>query len=167
MALTLPVPTATASGTLGSSTWNTYVRDNIGWLGTHKGWKLRRVANQSVATATTATVQWDTEDEDTNGAITVTSGTITIPSGLGGWWAVTARLVWSASWNSTTGPAGCLFTIGGVSYWTAHLPEGSGGTSTVIVPISAASTVLVDAYQKSGGTLNVTGSCFGTWLGPA
>jgi len=58
-------------------------------IGGDVGCRLRRVANQSINNITETAISWDTEDQDTDGFITVTATTITIPTGLGGLYAIT------------------------------------------------------------------------------
>jgi hypothetical protein len=58
-----------------------------------RGVRVRRAAVQSIASGSPTAISWDTEDEDLGGFITVTSTTVTIPTGLGGIYAITFRAV--------------------------------------------------------------------------
>lgn len=57
-----------------------------------RGCRLRRAAAQSVNSATTTTISWDTEDDDIGGYFSSGSPTVvTIPSGLGGLYGIIYR----------------------------------------------------------------------------
>jgi hypothetical protein len=56
------------------------------------GCRLRRAASQSINSGSSTAISWDTEDEDTDGYIAVTGTTVTIPTGLGGLYAITAHV---------------------------------------------------------------------------
>ena len=66
------------------------------------GCRLRRVANQLINNATDTAISWDQEDQDTDGFITTTSATITIPTGLGGLYAITMYAKSTANLNGRT-----------------------------------------------------------------
>src|SRR6266508_3372086 len=68
---------------------NASYRDNLNFLNSTPGCRLRRVANQSIANITPTSISWDQEDLDTDGFITTPSTTITIPAGLDGRSAIT------------------------------------------------------------------------------
>lgn len=59
---------------------------------TRVGCTLRRAAAQNITSGTPNPILWDTEDEDRGGFIAVPSGTVTIPAGLGGLYAITCRV---------------------------------------------------------------------------
>ena len=60
--------------------------------------KVRRVANQTIASGAQANISFDTEDSDEWGFISVTSDTITVPAIVPGLYAIGA-------WAETTGGA--------------------------------------------------------------
>ena len=90
-----------ATNVLTAAQLNTDVRDNMLWLGTRKGFKIRRVANQAITTATLTAVSFDTEDSDTDAFGAVTATTYTIPTGLDGLYAITANVIFGAAAGTT------------------------------------------------------------------
>src|SRR6266540_276541 len=68
---------------------NASYRDNLNFLNSTPGCRLRRVANQSINNITPTSITWDQEDLDTDGFITSPSTTVTIPAGLDGRFAIT------------------------------------------------------------------------------
>jgi hypothetical protein len=128
--------------------------------------RLRRAANQSVATATTTDISWDTEDQDTDGFITAPGTTLTVPANLGGLYLANAIVSYPSDPGSSTA-LWIVWTIGGVQ-WITTTEEGSanratdgggryfvGATGTEY--LSAGDTVKVSVRQSSGGSLNATG----------
>lgn len=122
---------------------------------------LRRAANQSVSDATVTAISWDTEDSDTDGFITATSSTLTVPSGLGGLYSVTVCLTGAANPGAAgfaainpSSATGLRFSLGGgnaVGAWQASVG------ATWVGPLAAAETLTVTVYQDSGGASNYTG----------
>jgi hypothetical protein len=136
-----------------------WVRIAHGSASGRTGCRLRRAANQSITTATDTTVTWDTEDQDTDGFITVSSDTITIPSGLDGVYAMTAYVVWAATPGATSN---VRFEFAGT---TGDFRTSVGASSvafqaqTVAVPcwaLSATNTVKLRVYQATGASINIT-----------
>lgn len=124
------------------------------------GGRWRRVANQSLTTATLTAISWDTEDADTDAFAAVSFSTLTIPTGLGGNYSITAALA---------GLGGTAPTIrvvaGGFTFDNPGSLFSGAASITVVVPVAAAATIVVSGYQNSGGSLNVTGSLFVVRLG--
>jgi hypothetical protein len=123
------------------------------------GWRLRRAAVQSVSTATQTTVTWDTEDQDTDAFITASSTTVTIPSGCGGVYGLSATSVWaSASTGTLSGVeillSGAVIASGQGQAFTGFF------TTNVVYPLSATDTLTVRVYQNSGGSLNIDETFF-------
>jgi hypothetical protein len=54
--------------------------------------KVRRVSSQSIPGLTATMVSFDTEDSDSSGLVTVPSTTITIPTGMGGTYALSSKV---------------------------------------------------------------------------
>ncbi len=79
---------------------NASYRDNLNFLNSTPGCRLRRVANQSIANITPTSISWDQEDLDTDGFITTPSTTITIPAGLDGRFAITVFAQAAANLNN-------------------------------------------------------------------
>lgn len=131
------------------------------------GVKLSRAANQSISTGTNTSISWDTETSDPDGFITATSATITVPSGLGGIYLVSAAITYAANPAAvgTFTQATAYFTVGGaVQVDAANYPYGyvynSGGSYftgvTSIKPMAAGDTVEISVIQTSGGSVNAT-----------
>lgn len=118
------------------------------------GCRLRRAANQSTSTGGSTNISWDTEDEDTDGFIAVTSATITIPTGMDGLYAVSARCAAASSMGATnvlditTSGLSSSGTFNGFNIANASL----------ITPLAAGNTIVCSVYQSSGGAVNVTAS---------
>lgn len=119
---------------------------------------VRRNANQSIptGTGTYTAISWDTETTDTDGFITATSDTITIPTGLGGLYSGMARVAWASS-PGTNSYIDLL--INATPY---GFPIGAATQSTTqslaigAVAIGAGDTVKIRLSQGSGGAINVT-----------
>jgi len=132
-------------------------------IGGDVGCRLRRAATQSFTSGADAAISWDTEDQDTDGFIAVTATTVTIPTGLGGLYAVVARVLWASIAGNTrayldivpvinSGLVGVpdIFRVGypGVSETRHH--------NTVVVPLGATDTFTVHAFQTTGAPVTLT-----------
>lgn len=142
-----------------------YVR--AGDVGGDVGCRLRRVAAQSITSGNQIGISWDTEDADTDLFITVTSTTITIPTGLGGLYAVTAEGLWAAA--PATGRNLIIVNPGtsGLTGIPAEFRNSHAATETQIsqaitIPMLEGDTFTIDVFQTSGGPINITGwmSCY-------
>lgn len=133
-------------------------------------WSIASGAPQSFTTGTGAFLSWTTEAADSDGFLTPTSTTITIPSNLGGQYLVSCSLIWSGdpAGNVTGGGSSnsastlIVWNIGGVEYTTnCEVSKGSvynnrsGITGFAI--LSAADSFQIRARQVSGGTLTAYG----------
>ena len=119
--------------------------------------RVRRVANQSIPSGGAGTnITWDTEDADASGFITVPSTTFTVPAGKGGVYTITT----SGAFPSSVGSARAFLNLSAAGK-TYRAPYGNGDDNAnvgVTVRLAAADTVIVAAFQSSGGPLNFTGS---------
>ncbi|MFM2078154.1 MAG: hypothetical protein RJA49_2044 [Actinomycetota bacterium] len=145
---------ARSVGEVWTAAKQTVVDNDITWLGTRKGCTIRRAATVSVASGSVATVTFDTEDSDTDAFFAPSSTTVTIPTGLGGIYAIT----FTTSWAVTNQVSGFIrLTAGGNAYdvSTPGVVTGAGGGSFVI-PLAAADTITIGVLQNSGAaqTLN-------------
>lgn len=141
-----------------------YVYDGSDWQRTgywaasgRTGVTALRNAAQSISPGSATLISWDAETGDSDGFITPTSTTVTIPTGLGGLYALTARVVWAS-----TPTAGAMqFVAGGIAYSMPTL-NSAGNTHgyNLTMPLSAADTVQFAVYQNSAGAINVTGAMF-------
>jgi hypothetical protein len=111
-----------------------------------------RNANQSFPNATPTTLTFNAETTDSDGFLTPTSGTITIPAGQGGLYAFDLRYTWSAS-PGTQGVgirknAGNFIPVG-----LATLGSYGGACGTILC--AAGDTIEFQPIQNSGGALNL------------
>ena len=123
------------------------------------GVNLARIAtSQSIpnGAATFTAISWDTETTDTDGYIAVPSTNITIPAGLGGFYAVTATVSFATSpgtnstiefYNSTTSGI-WRFPIGAASQIPSAL--------SLVADVAAGDVCQIRVSQASGASINVT-----------
>ena len=122
------------------------------------GVRLRRVATQNVNSNTLTSVSWDTEDEDTNGFITVPNTLITIPAGLGGVYSVTVSFnynldIVSRHYVEFAGSGGIASRLnGGI---TANENSIGGGITALFL---AGQTCGINLLQSGVGSRTVTGT---------
>ncbi len=131
-------------------------------IGGDVGCRLRRAANQSITVSTDTPISWDTEDSDTDGFITVTGTTVTIPTGLGGLYAVTTRVLWASVAGNTRA---YLDIVPVINSGLVGMPDifrsiNSAASearmhNTVVVPLGATDTFTVHVFQN-GGTQTLT-----------
>ena len=127
------------------------------------GCRVRRAANQSIASATLTAISWDTEDSDPDGYISATSSTFTVPANRAGWHSINASLVPAS--NSGTISAR---VVAGARAWTQ-----AGGQFTATIEATAQVTtylnvgdqITVSVIYSTAGPINFTGSCDILWLG--
>lgn len=122
---------------------------------------------QSVVSGAQTTLLWGTEDEDTDAYHVAASATITIPTGLGGIYAITYGAV-------ITGLTVATRQFGSINITSAvtggHLDSYRDRTDAsddrfvvgITVPLLAGDTFNCDVFHTQGGALNVTGhlSCY-------
>jgi hypothetical protein len=155
-------PTYTVGQVLTASNLNTYLRDNELWLGTRKWFSISRAAAVSIPNSTLTAFTFDTETTDTDNFGVVPSGAYTIPTGLAGVYAITARVAFFS------GPGASGFgrlTVAGGTYDASASANGSLAGWTVVVPMAAADTVQLACFQNSGAAVNATCFVTGIWLG--
>jgi len=140
---------------------NASYRDNLNFLNSTPGCRLRRAANQSINNTTDTAISWDTEDLDTDGFITTPSTTITIPAGLDGRYAITVYA------QSATALAGrCYIDINPTTVITGvpanlRTPIVSGTAdlrylATVVIPLLAGDSFIVQLFHTIGAATNHT-----------
>lgn len=134
-------------------------------IGGDVGCRLRRVANQSVNNITVASISWDTEDQDTDGFITVTSATVTIPTGLGGLYGITFRTLAGALLAGRNFAQ--IVPTSGITGMPAQIraPYSGGEDSascTVVIPLLAADSFVCQVFHSQGAAQNFTAwlSCY-------
>ena len=122
---------------------------------TRAGGSWSRPSGQSVGSGSQTTITWTTEGLDTHGFLTPTSGTVTIPAGMGGLYAITAQLDAAATLG---GRCYGQVTAAGRIY---RVPFTSPGEDLVAVsatlPLAAGDTISVAVYHASGSTIAWTG----------
>jgi hypothetical protein len=141
-----------------------YVYDGSAWqrlssysLAGRTGCEVRRAANQSFTVGTAAAFTFDTVTTDNDswhsgGTFT----TVTVPSGLGGFYLIRASVSWSVAQTS----AQMWFSIAGTDY-AANTVAGAVQSSATWVSgtgfeLAAGNTVGVKALENSG---TVNGTC--------
>jgi len=134
------------------------------------GFSLVRNATQSISGgATTFTaISWDTELTDTDGFITVTADTITIPAGLGGIYALTGTVNWGATSPGTNSSVEIYNVTNGNIY---RFPVGGGQqmttcTVTVTITLSASDQIQLRVSHGGGSAVNVTSLLQGWMMSP-
>lgn len=123
------------------------------------GVQLARFATQSIPnTGTQTAISWDVETTDTDGFIVATSDTITIPTGLGGLYAISAVLSWASSPGANSS---IEVYVNGTTSWRHPIGAGTPMTTcsmSVVVPVAAAQTVQVRVAHSAAAAINVTGN---------
>lgn len=138
-----------------------------GWYSSagRTGFLLSNGTGVVLTTGVTGDMTWATETTDSDGFITVTSATITVPSGCGGIYPITFEGVFSG--NPGTTPVIGYTRTG----FAARFMPAVGGTlslaffSTVTVALAAGDTFKWSANQNSGGNITITGTTQGWRLG--
>lgn len=134
------------------------------------GFKLRKAAAQSIASGVTTDISFDTEDLDSDGFISAPSATVTIPTGLGGLYIVSAQFIGPTNWVTNANYFGAVIAAG----ITCVLPgnAGSGGQTdrnalaAFLFQFAAGDTVTLRMAQTSGSSQNFTASLTGYRIGP-
>lgn len=127
------------------------------------GCSVYRTTDQTLANNTTTIINWDAEfyDTDTMHDNSTNSSRITIPSGQGGKYLLTAIAFWS---NNATGARQFAFYKNGVSLgWTEISPSSTSasytaGSGSLVLDLAAADYVEVAGVQNSGGNLGFLGN---------
>lgn len=101
---------------------------------------------------------WNTEDFDTDGFHSTSSNTsrMTIPSGKGGKYLITAFIGWEYSGNSTGMRAAYIYKNGSIHKYSMQIAAASGGiyfTLSQVMNLVATDYVEIKVYQSSGTTL--------------
>lgn len=136
-----------------------------GWhsSGGRIGCSLRRAATQTINAGVQANITWDTEDQDTDGFIAVSSATITVPTGMDGLYTVGARLQTDAGMST-----GALYLTVASDLYGADWSPGAqyGSIASGPYPLAATNTVSLAAYNGYGSNRNFTGRITLYRIGP-
>lgn len=106
--------------------------------------RLRRVASQSIPATTMTDVTWDTEDADPDGYITVSSATLTVPTGKGGLHFITAEFVEGSGFGIQV-----QIIAGGITY----LPNGGNFNCVGPIRLAQAATIKVSIYVPTNASV--------------
>jgi hypothetical protein len=113
-----------------------------------------RAAVQSIPNNTLTNISLDAETADSDGFCTPTSTTITIPTGLGGLYICTASVLYATATLAVN-----YITInvtGGTRLLTAAGNATNAQSHTVILPLAAADTIVLQTLHNNGGAQNAT-----------
>ena len=125
---------------------------------TRAGGSWSRPSGQSVGSGSQTTITWTTEAVDTHGYLTPTSGTVTIPAGMGGLYAITAQLDAAAPLG---GRCYAQITAAGRIYRTPFTSPGEDLVSvSATVPLASGDTISVAVFHASGSTITWTGALY-------
>ena len=120
------------------------------------GGSWSRTSGQSVGSGSQTTITWTTEGLDTHGFLTPTSGTVTIPTGMGGLYAITVALDAAAALG---GRCYAQITAAGRIYRTPFTSPGEDLVSvSATVPLASGDTISVAMYHASGSTIAFKGA---------
>ena len=146
-------------------TVNSSATNGIEWAAaggaTFVGCSIYKTANQSISNDTFTIVTFDAENFDTDGFHTTSSDTsrITIPSGKGGKYLITAQAHWGT--NGTRERVQRFVKNGSDLYQGTWAPANSnnqtGYSISTIANLTAGDYIELSVYQVSGGALNIIG----------
>jgi hypothetical protein len=129
------------------------------------GCRVRRAAVQSINNNSGTALSWDTEDEDTDGFIAVTSTTVTIPTGKGGLYAVTVMLDPAGTMNNRLlmdfKPTSSITGLP-AQFRSEPNTDQTIYSASWTIPLAAADTFIVEAFHTDGAAVDFTGwmSCY-------
>jgi hypothetical protein len=119
---------------------------------------VSRAANQSISASTLTTITFDTANTDNDSFHSgATFNQVTVPSGLGGIYAINARAVWAATPASSSQ---VIISTGGFDYESAPPAtansQSNNYSANLIIAVAASASVAVKVYQATAGAVNVT-----------
>lgn len=126
------------------------------------GGQWSRSTNLTVNNITITNVTLTTEASDSDGFLTPTSNTVTIPTGLGGLYDIGV----TANYSGVLGAGGVLYFTAGANYaftFSAGTVVTSLGGSAAGVPLAAGDTVQFFTFQNSGSSRNITSAFMYLW----
>ena len=120
------------------------------------GGSWSRTSGQSVGSGSQTTITWTTETLDTHGYLSPTSGTVTIPAGMGGLYAISVALDAGAALG---GRCYAQITAAGQIFRGPFTSPGEDRVAVAVtLPLAAGDTVSVAMYHASGSTISFTGA---------
>lgn len=132
------------------------------------GFYARRTSSQNVINATPTVVGYDLSSSDPDGFITsLSTGTVVIPTGLGGLYMSTVRL-----WLSTYPGAFASYVeivVDTTTYYRQEIDQFADRmVLTMCRPLAEGTPLHVGIYQTSGSTIAIDNARWDTWwVGPA
>ena len=122
--------------------------------------RVNRSTTLAIATATETAITMPNEDKDTDAFHAASDAFITIPTGLGGYYAITG---WAEFASSTAGTFRYLrLYVNATNLIEIQIPfqtnVGDGGVVSTQFQLAQTDTVQLKVYQDSGGNLNITGA---------
>ncbi len=120
--------------------------------------RVTKSAAQTLTNDTTTTISWDAETRDDGGVHdNVTNNSrLTVPSGAGGWYLVTATLQYT---TNATGARSCVLRLNGTTTIAVQTAGPSAAqisvTAATLIYLAATDYIEVQGYQTSGGDLDV------------
>jgi hypothetical protein len=157
-----------AAGSKPPASWGDTVRDGLVALAAPPGCVVSRTAVQSFASGTEAALTFTaTDTRDTDAFHTASSATVTVPTGFGGLYLVTAKTLFGAH---ATGYRMQRLTLNASEVTRDTTASISGSTSTgmttsLTVVLAAGDDLQLLLYQNSGSALDCTGALALTLLG--
>lgn len=127
------------------------------------GGMWRRAANQSINDVAVTDISWDAEDFDSDGYLTPTSATFTIPSGFGGLYNIAVAMV--PQFSASVSAANFYLNVNGTVVWM--LPLGGDSTTSGSVshsfsltdwPLTAGDACKIQFIHNSGSARNYRSS---------
>lgn len=137
----------------------------IGWAtSAGRAWVSLTDAAQSIATASATDITWGTEVADPDGWTSGGSATLTVPSGFDGLYIVSYSGTWASGTLGTT--PGVFILHNGTNIAGANGPTfGQIHSVNTTVALAAGDTLKIQAYQNSGGSVNITSTLRVVYLG--
>jgi hypothetical protein len=157
-----------AAGGKPPASWGDTVRDGLVALAAPPGCVISRTAVQSFTSGTEAAVTFTaTDTRDTDAFHTASSDTVTVPTGFGGLYLLTATAVYAAH---ATGYRMMRFTVNGGEVTRDATNSVSASTSTGMTSVTTRVLVAGDdiqllLYQNSGAAMDCTATLGLTMLG--
>ena len=136
----------------------------VRFAGQRIGGRWRRSTQTPIASGSQTSINWNIEDEDTDGFLSIASTTITIPAGLGGLYVITAK----TEWDSALGAAGAAIrnlviivptsTIANFASQFRNNVDAADALNyaAVTIPLLGGDSFTVDVFQTSGVNHSVT-----------
>ena len=133
---------------------------------TFVGVSAYRTTNQSIASGAGVIINWDAETIDSNGFHdnSTNNSRLTVPTGYGGKYWVTAAVEY---FNNSSGIRSTTIRKNGSTYLAVSNCNGNSSSSNsttsaqIMLDLAAGDYLEVDAYQSTGGSLNVVGNTNG------